>query len=122
AEGSDGVSRKRYSIFNRPFNTTNVGYWHGVVTYSGATTGAAIENTQFYIEGGLVEGSGSGAIGTIANSYSSIVISQYLISASMLTIGLFYLINFSYIRVMKYLGVILCLLIVAIPKKEWLFY
>lgn len=68
AEGSDGVTRKRYSIFNRPFNTTNVGYWHGVVTYSGATIGAAIENTQFYIEGGLVEGSGSGAIGTIANS------------------------------------------------------
>jgi len=81
-EGSDGFNRKIYSVFNRPFNTQNVGYWHGVVTYSGATTGAAIENTRFYIEGGLVEGTGSGAVGTISNTTHPVEIGRRGSSAS----------------------------------------
>lgn len=66
----------------------------------------------------------AGRFGSIANSYSSIVISQYLISASMLTIGLFYFINFSYMRVILLTIVIGTLLFYSLITfdRKFIFY
>ena len=86
AYGESGSARIRYSIFTRPFAQYHPVFWHGVVTYNGASS-ADISSANLYIDGGLVEATGSGAIGTINNTSEAIEIGRRVSSGSGSSIG-----------------------------------